>query len=146
MLRYHHRQFGTVVFAIGGTVILLIIALLIFVDNHPVGVGGLILLIILFVLFLTLTVEVTDRDILMYFGPGLIRKRFSLDSIKGARSARNKWYYGWGIRRAPGCWLYNVSGLDSVEIELKNGRKYRIGTDQPEELLKEIEQACEISS
>jgi hypothetical protein len=39
-----------------------------------------------------------------------------------------------------------VSGLDSVEIELKNGRIYRIGTDQPEALLREIEKACEISS
>jgi len=26
----------------------------------------------------------------------------------------------------------NVSGLHAVEIELKNGKKYRIGTDVPE--------------
>jgi hypothetical protein len=76
----------------------------------------------------------------------VIRKRFTLDSIKEARAVRNKWYYGWGIRRAPNAWLYNVSGLDSVEIELKNGKAYRIGTDQPEVLLKEIEKACEITS
>ena len=146
MLRYHHRQFGTVVFAIGGPVVLLVILLLVFVEYHPVGVGGLIFLVICFGLFLTLTVNVTEKDILIYFGPGLIRKRFPLDSIKGARAVRNKWYYGWGIRRAPNCWLYNVSGLDSVEIELKNGRIYRIGTDQPQALLREIEKACEISS
>ena len=146
MLSYHHRQFGTVVVVVGGPVVLLMLSLLIFIDTHPVGIGVLILLVICLGLFLTLTVDVTEKDILIYFGPGLIRKRFPLDSIKGARAARNKWYYGWGIRRVPNCWLYNVSGLDSVEIELKNGRIYRIGTDQPEALLREIEKACEIST
>jgi hypothetical protein len=32
----------------------------------------------------------------------------------------------------------NVSGPHAVEIELKNGKKYRIGTDVPENLEKAI--------
>jgi len=56
------------------------------VETQPVGVGVLIFLLICFALFLTLTVDVTEKDILIYFGPGLIRKRFPLDSIKGARA------------------------------------------------------------
>jgi len=51
---------------------------------------------------------------------------------------KNPWYYGWGIRFTPHGWLYNVSGLHAVEIELKNGKKYRIGTDVPENLEKAI--------
>ncbi|MEK7656054.1 MAG: hypothetical protein AAB386_05245 [Patescibacteria group bacterium] len=31
-------------------------------------------------------------------------------------------------------WIYNVSGFDAVEIILKNGKIYRIGTDVPKEL------------
>jgi hypothetical protein len=31
-------------------------------------------------------------------------------------------------------WLYNVSGLRAVEVGLKSGRKYRVGTDEPERL------------
>jgi hypothetical protein len=31
-------------------------------------------------------------------------------------------------------WIYNVSGFDAVEIKLKNGKVYRIGTDEPKKL------------
>jgi hypothetical protein len=43
----------------------------------------------------------------------------------------NRWWYGWGIRRGPGFRLYNVSGLDAVELRLKSGEVRRIGTDDP---------------
>jgi len=32
-----------------------------------------------------------------------------------------------------------VSGFDAIEIQLKNERKYRIGTNQPKELLVTVE-------
>ena len=38
-------------------------------------------------------------------------------------------------------WIYNVSGFDAVEIILKNGKIYRIGTDVPSELEAAIKQA-----
>jgi hypothetical protein len=44
---------------------------------------------------------------------------------------RNCWWYGWGIRRGPDFRLYNVSGLDAVELRLKSGEVRRIGTDDP---------------
>ena len=56
---------------------------------------------------------------------------------------RNLWYYGWGIRYTPHGWLFNVSGLDAVELELKNGRTWRVGTDEPVELLAAIQAAAE---
>jgi len=31
-------------------------------------------------------------------------------------------------------WIYNVSGFDAVEIKLKNGKTYRIGTDESQKL------------
>jgi hypothetical protein len=31
--------------------------------------------------------------------------------------------------------MYNVWGLDAVELELQSGKKFRIGTDEPAELL-----------
>jgi hypothetical protein len=37
-------------------------------------------------------------------------------------------------RITPHGWLYNVSGLDAVEIQLCSGKKFRIGTDQSSEL------------
>jgi len=61
-----------------------------------------------------------------------------LSQVQNAAVVRNKWYYGWGIRLTPGGWLWNVSGLDAVELTFKNGKKFRIGTDEPDRLLQAL--------
>jgi hypothetical protein len=82
-------------------------------------------------LFGTLTVAV-DRDaIRLWFGPGLISKRVPLASVASWQAVRNPWYVGWGIRLGPGWTLWNVSGFDAVELALADGRRFRIGTDEP---------------
>jgi len=30
--------------------------------------------------------------------------------------------------------IFNISGFDAVEIKMKNGKIYRIGTDEPKKL------------
>ncbi len=91
--------------------------------------------------FDSLTVQVSPTYISLKFGIGIIRKRFAIVDVQDASIVRNHWYYGWGIRLTPHGWLYNVSGLDAVEIQLRDGRKYRIGTDESIELLSAIEYA-----
>jgi hypothetical protein len=54
------------------------------------------------------------------------------------------WYYGWGVRMGSGGWMFNVSGLDAVEIEMESGGRFRIGTDEPEELVRAIGQRTAI--
>jgi hypothetical protein len=142
MTRYHHRQLGALTLMIGLLSIFLLAALLYFVEPHPVGIAVLILLVVCFSLFSTLTVDLTETDILVKFGPGLIRKKFPLASVRSAQAVRNEWYYGWGIRTLPKGLLYNVSGLDAVEIEMADGGVHRIGTDEPAALLEAIRDAC----
>lgn len=89
-------------------------------------------------LFGWLTVTMDNEKVTAKFGIGLIRKRIAIKDIQSATPVRNKWYYGWGIRMGPDGWIYNVSGLDAVEIELKSGGKFRIGTDEAEELARAI--------
>lgn len=107
-----------------------------------------IMALILFILasFSTLTVAVDEQFLNLRFGWGIFRKKFSLTEIATVRKVKNKWYYGWGIRLWlwPKMWIYNVSGFDAVEIEMKNpasvkatsgkGKIYRIGTDEPDKL------------
>jgi hypothetical protein len=88
--------------------------------------------------FGTLTTIVRDDAVEIRFGPGLIRKRLALKDVESCRTVRNPWYYGWGIRKIPRGWLFNVSGLDAVELVMRNGKRYRIGTDEPEELQRAI--------
>jgi hypothetical protein len=69
-------------------------------------------------LFASLTVEVSGTDIRWYFGPGLWDYRVALSDIEGVRIVRNTWLNGFGIRMRPAWRLYNVSGLDAVELRL----------------------------
>jgi hypothetical protein len=107
--------------------------------------------VVLFVagwLFGSLTVIVGSRPVgtvEIRFGPGLIRKRWALDDFTSVAVARNKWYYGWGIHLIPKGWLYNVSGLDAVELVRKNGRALRIGTDEPAALDQALRAALKLS-
>ena len=86
------------------------------------------------VLFSSLTVEVGDHEMRWHFGPGLWNYRLPLDDISDVAVVRNHWWNGWGIRMAPGFRLYNVSGLDAVELRLKSSEVHRIGTDDPQGL------------
>ncbi|RLC47786.1 MAG: hypothetical protein DRH57_03405 [Candidatus Cloacimonadota bacterium] len=92
-----------------------------------------------------LTVLIEEDVLEIRFGPGLIRKRFPLKDIELCRIVKNPLYYGWGIRLTPNGWLYNVSGSYAVEIKMKTGKKYRIGTDVPNELETAIQQSIERS-
>jgi len=38
-------------------------------------------------------------------------------------------------------WLWNISGLDGVELALVSGRRFRIGTDEPKQLAAAIQGA-----
>jgi hypothetical protein len=80
--------------------------------------------------FSSLTVEVSNDDLVWYFGPGVWRKTICRSEIECAIPVRNEWWWGWGIHLTPRGWLYNVSGLDAVEIVLRNGKTLRIGSDQ----------------
>ena len=96
-------------------------------------------------LFHALTVEVARGYLRLRFGVGVIRKRFRVRKIEAAETVRNRWWYGWGIKLTPHGWLFNVSGYDAVQIRLRNGRQYRIGTDEPDRLLAAIEAAMRYS-
>lgn len=109
------------------------------VNSGPNFAISVVMVMVIFILtsFATLTVVIDENFLRIKFGYGIVRKKFSLKEISSARSVKNHWYYGWGIR----WWfwprymlIYNVSGFDAVEVTMKNGRIYRIGTDVPEEL------------
>lgn len=135
---YSHTQTGTVMIIAAG----LAFALGLWSISFKGGLTSLIILIIALILafmFPAMTVSVGPREVLIIMGSGLFKKRFPMKDVKAARKVRNPWYYGWGIRWFPGGWLFNVSGLDAVEIEMASGKKYRIGTDEPDEVLEAVQ-------
>lgn len=101
--------------------------------------------LILFILasFTTLTASIDESCLRVKFGFGIFARMFPLNQIASVQSVKNHWYYGWGVRVWfwPYMWIYNVSGFDAVEIIMRNGKIYRIGTDTPGELEAAIKQA-----
>ncbi|MBM3329616.1 MAG: hypothetical protein FJY67_09140 [Calditrichaeota bacterium] len=89
----------------------------------------------------SLEVVIDEKSVTVSFGPGWIRRTIPRLEIGSVQAVRNQWWWGWGIRAIPGGWMYNVSGLDAVELRMKRGGVFRIGTDEPmrlEEALREV--------
>lgn len=132
MTVYRRTQIGYLMLAFIAIGILLVLNYFYLSGNtNPFLLIILAALAVSLLLFSILTVKVDGEEVSVRFGVGLIRKRFPLSEIESHSAVRNPWYYGWGLRRTPIGWLYNVSGLEAVEITLKDGRKIRIGTDDP---------------
>lgn len=126
------------VFAI---VSVLVVAVQYWSGNPQFGITAIILTALAMAgwLFSSLTVTVTTNELTWHFGPGWWRHSLERADIVSVRPVRTKWWYGFGIRRIPGGWLYNVSGLDAVAIDREDGKTVFIGTDQPEQLSRALE-------
>ena len=137
-MTYKHTQTGWVTLAVCGVLLIFLMAVAAHMPEpraRPMMlVVGIPILLIVVVLFGSLTVTVDDAVITVQFGPGIIRKKISLSDVASCSPVRNAWWWGWGIRLIPGGWLYNVSGLDAVELKMKNGRVFRVGTDEAQRL------------
>jgi len=138
MRPYKHTQIGWYLLGAYGLVILLICYLLLVSDFHWISLVGLGVMLVVAGLFHSLAVRVDDEWVKILFGFGVIKKNFRLKDIKSAVVVKNRWYYGWGIRYTVHGWLYNIQGLSAVELKMRNGKKYRIGTDDGGRLVEEI--------
>jgi hypothetical protein len=85
-----------------------------------------------------LTVVVDARAVTASFGWGWPRHSIERSEIETAVQVRNSWWHGWGIRKVSRGWMYNNAGRDAIELSLRSGRVFRVGTDQPGELLAAI--------
>lgn len=130
---YEHTQPGTLMIVVGAISVLVAAAAAYGNAGSARWVGLIIVLVMLITtwLFSSLTVIVNSKEMRWYFGPGIWTYRAALSNIESSHVVRNSWFNGWGIRAARGFRLYNVSGLDAVELKLQNGEIRRIGTDDP---------------
>jgi len=103
--------------------------------------GGGILMLFSAVSFQTLTVRDDGDSLRIQFGPlPLLGKTIRYADIDTVTRGRTSLIEGWGIHLSPGGgWTWNLWGFDCVDFRLKDGRRTRIGTDDPaglEEFLK----------
>jgi hypothetical protein len=138
---YQHTQVGYVILGgLGLGVAFCLVGIGMIGIHWALGLAT-IAMIVCLVLFPSLTVTIDTQTARIHFGAGIIRHVFLVQDIAACRMVKNPWYYGWGIHLTPSGWLYNVSGFDAIELEMKNGKRHRIGTDDPQGLLQAIQQA-----
>jgi hypothetical protein len=142
-MQYHHTQRGTL-----PIVVCLLLAALDAVMMWRSGqwqlAAVLILLLAVAAVFSSLTVEVSDNELRWHFGPGFWAYRVPLSEIQTVAAVRNHWWNGFGIRMGTRFRLYNVSGLDAVELRLKSSDVRRIGTDDPQGLAQALKSAAHV--
>src|SRR5450759_4765809 len=146
--RYRHTQIGWTLIVLVVAVVLAELTIVAF--SSPPGTlalalsGALVAVVaVMLALFSTITVVVDDRAVRLWFGLRSLRREVMLADVTAARKVRNHWYAGWGVRIIPRGRLYNVGGLDAVELEMDNGRVVRVGTDQPDALLAAVNAALD---
>ena len=144
---YQHTQpFTMLLVTLGGV---FLFELIIFLVAHaPLIIVGIILVffIALAALLSSLTITIDGEAVRWRFGVGLFHGKIPLADIRELQTVRNPWWYGWGMRLTPRGWLYNVSGLDAVELTLANGKHIGLGTDEPQILLNAIQDAQRTSA
>ena len=102
---------------------------------------GLLAFAALMLAFSRLTVVVDETRVSVGFGGGLALRRFELHTIEAASAVKTPWLAGWGIRLTRQGWLYNAWGRGAVQLRFAGGRRFTIGTDEPDALLAAIEHA-----
>ncbi|KNC67620.1 hypothetical protein [Pseudoalteromonas ardens] len=139
---YKHTQIGTAILAVMGTSALVLAYSAIVKPEDNANFAFLVVGVIA-ILFSSLTIKIGEGQIRWFFGPGFWRKSLDYTQIDSAKIIKTKWYNGLGIRLLSTGWLYNVSGLDAVELKLKDGTTVSLGTNEPEKLLEAIKKALE---
>jgi hypothetical protein len=135
---YQHTQSGTVTRVAAAAALVPAVYLLVRFGQTPVlWVVAAVAVLGVFALS-SMTIEVDQNRFTFWFGPGWIRRSFPLAEIQAWTPVTNPWWYGWGIHLTPHGWLYNVGGRGAVQLELRDGRRLRVGSDEPERVCETI--------
>ena len=107
------------------------------------GIFALALVAVVFALvaanFMHLRVRERDEHLDVRFGPlGWMGTKVEYADVREVRVARSTVLDGWGMHWSPRRgWIFNLWGLDCVEVELGK-RRLRIGTDDPRGLARHL--------
>lgn len=90
------------------------------------------LVVFFFLFILRLKTRIDQNGVMAYFKPfPFARKSYKWEEIERIYVRQYKpimEYGGWGIRGVGNSKAYNVSGRDGIQLHLKNGKKFLIGT------------------
>ena len=93
-------------------------------------------------LFYQMKIELEGKWLTITFGIGWIKKSIDLNEIESTTIVKNPWYYGLGIKIIRNGMLYNVHGLQAVEMKYRHSSKVvRVGAPDNCKLKNAIDKA-----
>lgn len=92
-------------------------------------------------IFSSMTVRVTTTTLEWWIGIRAIGRRVPITEIASIESIKTNIFEGWGIHLTWHGWVWNVSGFNAVQIRLKSGTRYAVGTPEPDKLIAAIREA-----
>jgi|ERR1043166_7053364 hypothetical protein len=144
---YQHTQRGTVMLVslAAVTAFILAIDVMVWIIKPQAWSGMLVSAIVIVAVlgslawyFSSMTVVVTKKELRWHFRLGKDR-HISRQDIESVAAASHPWFGGYGLRWfGPKRWVYIVSGRKTVEVRLKAGGWRRLGTDDPQGLIKSL--------
>jgi hypothetical protein len=135
-----YTQFGTFSVLIMLPLLLLFSVLLMksWLANTPdfyINIFLVLTFLICLLIFYKLTIIVDNTHVSFKLGIGLVHKSYNINDIKLCKPVTNSVFSGIGIRMLPNGWMYNVTGLEAIELQFVNKNSVvRIGTDKPDEI------------
>ncbi len=140
---YEHKQQGWI--HIPMEVIAILMLLVIWLPDVPfqvmlgltIGAG---ILVLLTLMFRTLTIKDEGENLLAQFGPWpVFRKRIPYERIVSAEAGKTSLIDGLGYHWIPmRGWTLNIAGRDCVHLQMLSGSSIRLGTDDVQGLLEVV--------
>ena len=140
---YRHRQIGYLPLGLG-VILALTLGTVAWRRSPTIGAVALLVIAVGPLLFSSLTITIRDGMLGSHFSFGFWPKRFALADISGVTLAASGWAEGVGIRVTQTGMLYNVSGTGAVEVRLRSGARFRLGSDEPDRLLRALQTAIAV--
>jgi hypothetical protein len=143
---YRHKQMGvTILAALGlGAALCLLLATAVNATDARLTLFLLAAVLgICAIVFSSLTIELSEGSLSWRFGPGLVRKQVATAEITSAVVTETRLIHGWGVHLTRNGWLYNVSGFGAVQVTLRSGKTFLLGSDEPEELCSALQHAMD---
>lgn len=126
---YQNTQFGYTI------VLLISLGIVVpYIFGRPPSFLILAVLVIVGVYFSTLTIRVNDEKVEWYFGPPILKKSILVCDIREVIIVKTNWLTGYGIRYVNEGTLYKVAGSSAVQLIAADGKKYFLGTNEPDKL------------
>jgi hypothetical protein len=107
--------------------------------------AGSVLVLAGMVLMSGMKTTVTGGSLTIRIGPVLTGKTIPVSEISGIQKTEIPWYSS-GIKKIRGGWLFSVNGSPALEINLRSGKRFIVGTDDPDGLARAIEDSIQTVS